>query len=67
MLACVDSIHFAELVHLHAWEDSKVNLGADVVHDLCTLLCGLAYTLTVEDHGTSRTPQRLVGSCCHHV
>lgn len=48
--------------HLHAREDSKVNLGTDVIHDLCALLGDLAQALAVEDHSASGTTKRLVGS-----
>lgn len=61
------SVAAAAGADLHAWEDGKVDLGADVVQDLCALLGHLAHALAVEDHSTPGTPQRLVGGGSDHI
>lgn len=53
--------------YLHPWEDGKVDLLVDVVHDFCALLSDLAQALAVEDHSPPGTPQGLVGGCGHHI
>ena len=53
--------------YLQSWEDGKVNLLIDVVHDFGALLSDLAQALAVEDHGPPGTPQGLVGGRGHHI
>ena len=55
------------MAYLHSWEDRKVDLLVNVVHDFCALLCDLAQALAVEDHSPPGTPQGLVGGGGHHI
>lgn len=55
------------LPDLQAREDREVDLVLHVVHDLLALLVGAAHALAVEDHGTTRAPEGLVGRCSHDI